>query len=65
MKKSSIQRFAIWARTELIDRVSQRAYQYDITKDGYGNANAETVSGRPLTPGGSWWSKFAKRAIPR
>ena len=50
MKKSSIQRFAIWARTELIDRVSQRAYQYDITKDGYGNANAETVSGRPLTP---------------
>lgn len=50
MKKSSIQRFAIWARTELIDRVSQRAYQYDITKDGYGSANAETVSGRPLTP---------------
>lgn len=50
MKKSSIQRFAIWARTELIDRVSQRAYQYDITKDGYGDANAETVSGRPLTP---------------
>ena len=50
MNKSAIQRFAIWARTELIDRVSQRAYQYDITKDGYGNANAETVSGRPLTP---------------
>ena len=50
MKKSSIQRFAIWARTELIDRVSQRAYQYDITKDGYGNANAETASGRPMTP---------------
>ena len=50
MNKSAIQRFAIWARTELIDRVTQRAYQYDITKDGYGNANAETVSGRPLTP---------------
>lgn len=50
MNKSAIQRFAIWARTELIDRVSQRAYQYDITKDGYGDANAETASGRPLTP---------------
>ena len=50
MNKSAIQRFAIWARTELIDRVSQRAYQYGITKDGYGDANAETASGRPLTP---------------
>ena len=50
MNKSAIQRFAIWARTELIDRVSQRAYQYDITKGGYGNANAKTASGRPLTP---------------
>ena len=50
MNKSAIQRFAIWARTELIERVSQRAYQYGITKDGYGDANAETVAGRPLTP---------------
>ena len=50
MNKSAIQRFAIWARTELIDRVSQRAYQYGITKDGYGDANAEMVAGRPLTP---------------
>ena len=50
MNKSAIQRFAIWARTELIDRVSQRAYQYDITEDGFGDPNAKTVAGRPLTP---------------
>lgn len=37
MNKSAIQRFAIWARTELISQVSQRAYQYDITKDTYGD----------------------------
>ena len=49
MNKAAIQRFAIWARTELIAQVSQRAYQYGITKDGYGEANAVTVSGRALS----------------
>lgn len=49
MNKSAIQRFAIWARTELIAQVSQRAYQYGITKDGYGEANAVTVGGRALS----------------
>lgn len=49
MNKAAIQRFAIWARTELIAQVSQRAYQYGITKDGYGEANAVTVGGRALT----------------
>ncbi|CAK7023775.1 MAG: hypothetical protein EUB_02246 [Eubacterium sp.] len=49
MNKSAIQRFAIWARTELIAQVSQRAYQYGITKDGYGEHNAVTVGGRALS----------------
>lgn len=49
MNKSAIQRFAIWARTELIAQVSQRAYQYGITKDGYGEQNAVTVGGRALS----------------
>lgn len=49
MNKGAIQRFAIWARTELIAQVSQRAYQYGITKDGYGEQNAVTVGGRALT----------------
>lgn len=49
MNKAAIQRFAIWARTELIAQVSQRAYQYGITKDGYGEINAVTVGGRALS----------------
>lgn len=49
MNKGAIQRFAIWARNELIAQVSQRAYQYGITKEGYGEANAVTVGGRALT----------------
>lgn len=49
MNKNAIQRFAIWARTELISQVSQRAYQYDITVDGYGDYDAEAVGGRLLS----------------
>ena len=49
MNKGAIQRFAIWARNELIAQVSQRAYQYGITKEGCGEANAVTVCGRALT----------------
>lgn len=49
MNKSAIQKFAIWARTELIAQVSQKAYQYGITEEGYGEANAVTVGGRALS----------------
>ncbi len=50
MNKSAIQRYAIWARTEMKAQVKQRAYQYGITEDGYGEANAVTISGRALSP---------------
>ena len=43
MNKSAIQKFAIWARTELIAQVSQKAYQYGITEEGYGEADAVIV----------------------
>ena len=49
MNKTAIKNFAIWARNELIAQVSQRAYQYGITKEGCGEANAVTVGGRALT----------------
>lgn len=49
MNKSAIQKYAIWARTEMIAQVEQRAYQYGITKDGYGEENAVTVMGRALS----------------
>ena len=35
MDKNSIKKFAVWARRELITRVSQRAVQYEITEKGY------------------------------
>ena len=49
MNKNAIQKFAIWARTELIAQVSQRAYQYGITGEGYGEEDVMTVGGRALT----------------
>ena len=49
MNKNAIQKFAIWARNELIAQVSQRAYQYGIDESGFGVASADTLNGRLLT----------------
>ena len=50
MDKNAIKKYAVWARRELISRVSQRAAQYEITADGYGDQNAASVHGRVLSP---------------
>lgn len=50
MNKSAIQKFAMWARTTLMEQVRQRAFQYGITQDGYGEENAITVNGMALSP---------------
>ena len=50
MNKTAIQKFAVWARKELIAQVSQRAFQYGITAEGYGEENTSTVNGRTLSP---------------
>ena len=50
MNKSAIQKFAMWARTTLMEQVRQRAFQYGITQDGYGEENAVTVNGMALSP---------------
>ena len=49
MNKNAIQKFAVWARKEMIAQVSQRAYQYGITAESYGVENAVTVNGRALS----------------
>ena len=49
MNKNAVQKFAIWARNELITQVSQRAYQYGIDESGFGDASADTLNGRLLT----------------
>ncbi|MEX1029998.1 MAG: BREX-1 system adenine-specific DNA-methyltransferase PglX [Paenibacillaceae bacterium] len=50
MNKNAIQKYAIWARSELIEQVKQRAYQYAITDKGYGYENAAIIAGRVLSP---------------
>ena len=48
MNKNAIQKYAIWARNELIEQVKQRAYQYGISEKGYGDENATFIAGRVL-----------------
>lgn len=50
MDKNAIKKFAVWARRELIARVSQKAEQYGITKQGHGDIRADHVNGRLLSP---------------
>ena len=49
MNKTAIKNYAIWARVSLIEAAKQSAYQYEITKDNITDANADVVSGKPLT----------------
>ena len=50
MDKNAIKKYAIWARTEMISRVAQRATQYGIEKNNVVPANADDIHGRILTP---------------
>ena len=50
MDKNAIKKYAVWARDELIKRVSQRAGKYGISGDGAGDPDAESVNGNLLTP---------------
>ena len=49
MDKNAIKKFAIWARRELIARVSQKAQQYGISEEHASDIHAESVNGRLLT----------------
>ncbi len=49
MDKNAIKKYAVWARRELIERVSQKALQYGITADGKADPNADSVNGRILS----------------
>ena len=49
MNKNAIKKYAIWARNELIDRVSHRAAVYGITDEDHGDMNADSVNGSILT----------------
>lgn len=48
MNKSAIKTYAVWARTELIKLVTQRAYEYEVTVDNTPAYNTDSVHGRLL-----------------
>ena len=49
MDKTAIKKFAVWARTELIARVSLKGVEYGITEDNIEDVNADSVGGKVLT----------------
>ena len=49
MDKNAIKRFAVWARTELIARVSLKGVEYGITEDNIVDAAADSINGKVLT----------------
>ena len=49
MDKNAIKKFAVWARRELIARVSQRAAWYGITEKDPIDEKAQVIHGKVLT----------------
>ena len=49
MDKNAIKKFAVWARTELIARVSLKGVEYGITEGNIEDANVDSVGGKVLT----------------
>ncbi len=49
MDKNAIKKYAVWARRELISRVSQKALQYGITESEIVDASADSVNGKLLS----------------
>ena len=50
MDKNAIKKYAVWARRELISRVSQKALQYGVSEKDFGDINADSVNGIVLSP---------------
>lgn len=49
MNKNAIKSYAVWARTELIKQVSQKAYEYGVTENSLPELNADTINDRLLS----------------
>jgi len=49
MDKNAIKKYAVWARRELIARVTQKAEQYEITENKITRADAESIGGKLLS----------------
>ena len=49
MNKNAIKKYAVWARQELIDRVSKKALRYGISPEGKADPKADSIDGRLLS----------------
>ena len=49
MNKNAIKNYAVWARTELMKQVAQKAYEYNVTESSLPDYNTDNVNGRLLT----------------
>jgi len=49
MDKNAIYKYAVWARNELIARVTQKAEQYEITAEKSTSKEADSIGGKLLT----------------
>ena len=49
MNKNAIKNYAVWARTELMKQVAQKAYEYDVTESSLPDYNTDNVNGSLLT----------------
>ena len=49
MDKNAIKKYAVWARRELIDRVTKRAAVFGVTKEDVGDPSADSVNGHLLS----------------
>ena len=49
MDKNAIKKYAVWARNELIARVTQKAEQYEITEKKITPAEADSIGGKLLS----------------
>ncbi len=49
MDKNALKKYAVWARRELMIRVSQQAVFYGVTESDCGDASSDSVNGRILS----------------
>lgn len=49
MNKSAIQKYAIWARKELIEKVKIKAFEYGVSEEKIVDAKEDSINGKLLT----------------
>lgn len=57
MNKTAIRNYAVWARTALIEAVTQKAFEYEIKDGAEMNGSLESIGGRLLTKEEIEWRK--------